>query len=157
MITKTINKNTIFEQTTFILKNTNDGNQLAGRDLKLIENGVNGFLNEQGEIALTELYEKVKSGKYTLPWFCEIENLTRGTNGDRSVFWKGIKVEHYDHDFWCSEGWQERIFKDATELARRCKIIESSGLEVNFDNVCWNWNKIAKTLGVFEELEPIAI
>ena len=140
------------DQALIILDKTEDGNLLAGQHLALIESGVNGFLSKKGIQALQKLYEDVVKGIYKLPWFCGIENLTRGTNGDRSVYYKGIKVEHYDHDFWCSEGYQERMLKDATELGRRCKIIEDSGLAISFDNICWNWKSIAKTLGVFEEL-----
>ena len=121
----------IFDQTIFILKNTNDGDDLDPSHLKLVENGVNGFLSERGEVALQELYVSVKKG-YKQPWFLGIENLTRDHEG--FVFWRGKQIEHYDHDHWASEGWQERILKDATALAETCKFLESKGIPVTFNN-----------------------
>jgi hypothetical protein len=63
-----------------------------------------------------------------------VEGLTRGTNGDRSVFWKGKKVEHYDHDFWQSKGWQEDMKRDAEKLGKVCQSMEDAGVEINFSN-----------------------
>ncbi len=144
----------IFDQTIFILENTNDGDNLSPNHLKLIEIAANKDLSEAGEVALSELYRNVKTG-YTQPWFLGIENLTRDHEG--YVYWKNKQVEHYDHDHWCSEGWQERMFQDAKELERRCKILEGVGLPVNTISTAWSWPEIAQTLGVFKELEPIAV
>ena len=74
--------------------------------------------------------------KSQLPAFCGVEGLTRGTNGDRSVYWKGKKVEHYDHDFWCEDGWQDTMTKDAQKLGKVCQAMEDAGVEINFNNYC---------------------
>lgn len=140
----------IFDQTIFILENTNDGDDLTGHHLKLVESGVNGFLSEAGEVALMELYQSVKKG-YSKPNFLGIENMTRDQEG--FVYWKGVQVEHYDHDYWASEGWYDRMVKDAKELERRCKIIEDAGLKVNTSSVIWNWEKYCKDNGLLKELE----
>lgn len=117
-----------------ILDLSNDGNSLSNSDLKLVENAVNGFLIPRGEVVLAQLAFKLEEGSYEIPWFCGVENLRRGEGDDRSVFWKGIRVEHYDHDFWQSEGWQEGMIKDAEHLGRVCQWLEDNHIEVNFDN-----------------------
>lgn len=142
----------IFDQTIYILENTNDGNDLSSNHLKLVESGVNGFLSEAGEVALMQLYQSVKKG-YVKPWFLGIENMTRDHEG--YVYWKGINVEHYDHDRYGSDGWQERMLQDGKELERRCKIVEGSGLPVTGSNIIWCWSEVAKTLGVFKKLEAV--
>lgn len=53
---------TIYDQSIFILHNTNDGNQLSNLHLKLVEIAANGDLSESGKTAFNELYENVKSG-----------------------------------------------------------------------------------------------
>jgi hypothetical protein len=133
-----------------ILHTTNDGNDLSPQHLKLVEIASNNNLSEAGEVALYELYSNVKKG-YTKPWFLGIEHMTRDQDG--FVYWKDTQVEHYDHDHWCSEGYEAQMFNDAKELSRRCLILESAKLEVNSSNVIWNWDSISKTLGVFKELE----
>lgn len=140
----------IFDQACFILEKTHDGDNLAPEHLKLVEIGVNGYLNEAGEVALMQLFQSVKDG-YNKPWFLGIENLTRDHEG--FIYWKGKQVEHYDHDYWGRDGWQERMLKDAKELERRCKILEGAGLPVNSTYTAWCWPEVAKTLGVFKELE----
>ena len=45
-----------------ILQATNDGDDLAPEDLKLLEIAVNGFLNEAGEVAFAALVGKVREG-----------------------------------------------------------------------------------------------
>ena len=126
--------NQIHDKSLVILEKTEDGNKLADSDLNLVEGAVNGFLSTRGEVVFHQLYQKILDGDYELPWFCEVENLTRGTNGDRSVFWKGVRVEHYDHDFWGSEDWKKRMQEDAQRLGKICQYLEDSGIEVNFDN-----------------------
>lgn len=119
-----------------ILRKTHDGNDLTVEDLKLTEMAANRELNEQGEVALYKLYENVKNG-YKKPWFCGIENLTQDQNG--FIYWKGVEVEHYDHDVWQSDGWQKRMKEDANELAQRCKILESRGIKPTTMTAIWNW------------------
>ena len=104
--------------------------------MSLVENAVNGFLTPRGEIVLYRLDHSIKEGNYELPAFCGVDGLTRGRNGDRSVFWKGNKVEHYDHDFWCEGNWQEDMKRDAEKLGKICQGMEDVGVEINFKNYC---------------------
>src|SRR5260370_40565116 len=95
-----------------------------------------GVVNEGGEVAFAELLAKVRAG-YKRPWFMGIEHLTR--DHQRYVYWKGKLVEHYDHDLWQQDGWQERMKADAEELARRCRWLEEHGIEVNISTVVSKW------------------
>lgn len=115
-----------------ILRLTNDGDDLDPRHLSLVENAVNGNLNEAGETAFNELLEKVKSG-YKKPWFHDIENLTIDHVG--YVYWKCQEVEHYDSPW----RWTAEAKKAAEELARRCRILEERGVPVNCSNAIWKW------------------
>lgn len=117
-----------------ILQLTDDGNNLSSGDLQLVENGINGFLNPRGEVVLYQLRYKCENLDYQKPSFCGVENLSRGFGDDRSVFWKNIRIEHYDHDFWQEAGWQERMTKDAQHLGRVCRYLEDNDLPVNFEN-----------------------
>ncbi len=101
------------EQSIEILRATRDGDDLAPSDLKLVELCVNGWLNETGESAFAELVANVRRG-YKPHWFMGIEHMTR--DHQRYVYWKGIQVEHYDHDFWRKDGWRERMKSDAQQL-----------------------------------------
>jgi hypothetical protein len=106
-----------------ILRATSDGDNLAPPDLKLVEMAVNHQLNEAGEAAFDELHRNaMKPEGYTKPWFCGIQHMTRDHTGH--VYWKGIVVEHYDHDFWRTHNWKEQMKQDAEELARRCRLLE---------------------------------
>ncbi len=130
----TMDREQIFELTQSILQHSDDGDALSNNDLILVENAVNGFLSPRGEVVLFQLNHRVVNGTYSLPWFCGVENLTRGYADDRSVFWKGIRVEHYDHDFWCEKGWQKSMIADAEKLGRICQYLENNCMPVNFDN-----------------------
>ena len=127
-----------------ILEHSNDGDDLVGSDLKLVEHAVNGHLNGRGQVVLVQMNLKLKNGQYDFnPAFCGVEFLTRGTNGDRSVFWRGKKIEHYDHDHWCEDGWQEDMKKDAEALGKTCLYLEEHKIPVNFENY-------SKYLGLFK-------
>jgi len=119
-----------------ILEATNDGDDLDPNHLKLVELAVNGFLNESGEEAFDDLCRQVEQG-YQKPWFHDIENLTIDQVG--YVYWKGKIVEHYDSPY-C---WSEDAKVSAQEVARRCRILEYAGKEVNTTTVIWRWNKDA--------------
>ena len=69
-----------------VLHATNDGDDLAPMDLKLVELAVNGFLNEAGWEAFRKLNDRVNQG-YKPPWFHGIENMLRTQQGD--ILWKG--------------------------------------------------------------------
>jgi hypothetical protein len=133
----------IFEAASYILENTHDGDDLSSNDLGLVEYAANGMLSPRGEVVLIQLKYKIESGTYEADpvWFMGIENLTRGKGDDRSVFWRGVKVEHYDHDFWCSEGYMKRMKQDAEKLAKVCRYLEENSILVNFENVMAKYNK----------------
>lgn len=124
----------IYNHCQTILQLTDDGDNLSSSDLSLVESAINGFLTPRGEVVLYQLKHRCENNEYELPTFCGVENLTRGKGDDRSVFWKGIRVEHYDHDFWQEKGWQERMTKDAQHLGKVCQHLEDNNIEVTFDN-----------------------
>jgi len=113
-----------------ILGLTHDGNDIAPSHLSLLESAVNGNLTPEGETYFNdEVYKKVIAGTYKRPWAYGVEHLTQDHTG--YVFWKGIKVEHYSfHDY-------EKGRAEATELARRCLILEERGVEVNTLTAVW--------------------
>jgi len=118
-----------------ILRKTNDGNDLCPRHLWLIENAVNGKLNDRGQEEFKELYEKVISGKYQRPYFHGIEHLTINHQG--MVCWKDKEIENYSFPYAFSKEAQEA----ARELAERCRHLEKIGVEINSINVIWHWSK----------------
>jgi hypothetical protein len=108
-----------------ILRASNDGNRLEPSDLKLVELGVNGFLSEQGEVALSSLRAQVLDGSYfeLHRWFHGIEHLTRDYQG--YLYWNGAQVEHY------SFGDLDRERAAALELAKHCRQLDAIGIPVN--------------------------
>jgi len=115
-----------------ILRKTNDGDDLDPSDLKFLERAVNGFLNEQGEVAFEAFYNDVMTG-YKKPWFHGVENLTIEHSG--YVRWKGSIVEHYDlHWAYSAEAKAQ-----AQELGRRCLILESRGQTPTTRNAISTW------------------
>ncbi|OGW81653.1 MAG: hypothetical protein A3G33_08340 [Omnitrophica bacterium RIFCSPLOWO2_12_FULL_44_17] len=118
-----------------ILTRTNDGGDLSPEHLKLLENAVNGFLNEKGERKFKELHEEVTSGKYKKPFLHGVEHLTIDHEG--YVYWKGKHVEHYDLSF----AFSAEAKNPALELAERCKHLERKCVPVNVNSVIWNWNE----------------
>ena len=115
-----------------ILQKTNDGDDLDPRDLKLVESAVNGFLTEAGYQAFKELHQKALKG-YTPPWFADIEHMTRSQIG--YIRWKGHVVEHYDSPWAYTKEGKE----SAEELARRCRILEDEGQELNVNTAIFRW------------------
>jgi len=116
-----------------ILQRTNDGDDLDPIHLKLIEDAVNGFLNEKGIEYFKEIHKSVISGQYKKPPFHGIENMTIDHIG--YVHWKGVIVEHYT----LSWAYSEEAHKSALELERRCKILESRGIIPDTNSAIWNW------------------
>lgn len=118
------------EQAIEILHRTHDGNDLAPRDLYLVQLVVNHDSNEAGEVAFADLYANViKPGGYTRPWFYGIEHLTKDHEG--YVYWKDRQVEHYSfHDTDAERA-------AAEQLARACLACEARGQEVKFANLCF--------------------
>jgi hypothetical protein len=117
-----------------ILQKTHDGNDLAPEHLGLLELAVNGYMSEIGEVAFVELYQNAKNG-YVRPWFHGIENLTRDHEG--FVYWKDRQVEHYSYRD------REKEKAAATELAERCRHLESLGVEVTTGNAIYRWEEFA--------------
>ena len=113
---------------------TNDGDDLDPRHLKLLENAVNGFLNELGEAAFEELYQSALKG-YKKPWFHGIENLTIENSG--YVKWKGTVVEHYT----LSWAYSIEARAQALEMARRCVILEARGETPTMARTVWTWKE----------------
>ncbi len=111
-----------------IIAATHDGDDLAPNHLKLVEMAVNGYLNEQGEVAFYELVANVRGG-YHKPWFHDIEHLTIDHEG--FVYWKDKQVEHYTPHWAYSDDARAQ----AQELGRRCRHLESIGVEVSFATV----------------------
>ncbi len=130
----------VFNLCTNILGKTNDGDDLSGSDLALIEGAVNGHLSERGLVVLYQLNYKVEQGSYEIPAFCGVDNLTRDNQG--FVFWKGKQIEHYDHDHWAQPGWEKEMQKDAEELGRICQYLDDEGIAVNFTNYFNNRFKV---------------
>lgn len=117
-----------------ILRATKDGEELAPPDLKLLEVAVNGLLNESGEAAFMELYRNAtKPTGYTVPWFLGIQHMTR--DHQRYIYWRGVRIEHYDHDVWRQEGWRERMKVSAEGLAAHCLALEAQGITPTWQSV----------------------
>lgn len=57
----------VCEMACDILRKTKDGDELAPEHLWLVENAVNGFLNDRGKEKFRELHEEVVSGRYRIP------------------------------------------------------------------------------------------
>jgi len=117
-----------------ILRATKDGEELAPPDLKLVELAANGHLNTAGEAAFMDLHRNAtKPAGYTVPWFLGIEHMTR--DHQRYLYWKGVRIEYYDHDFWRQDGWRERMKADAEAVAAHCLALEAQGITPTWQNV----------------------
>jgi len=111
-----------------ILRATRDGDLLSPGDLYLVELAVNKNLTPEGCKAFRALYENAtKADGYTPPFLFGIEHLTRTQIGD--VLWKGVVVEHFDHDYWRQDGWVEKMKADSERLAARCLSLEARGVQ----------------------------
>ena len=109
---------------TEILNRTHEGDDLAPRDLTIVEMAANGFLNEAGQAEFDRLLVNVRRSEgYQQPWLHGVEHLTKDHNG--FVFWRGIEVEQYSiRDFK-----QERVA--ATQLGETCRRLEELGITVS--------------------------
>jgi len=117
-----------------ILQRTDDGNRLAPEDLRLVELAVNGFLKKEGEEQFRELHRNAtKPEGYTVPWFLGIENMT--WDHERFIYWRGERVEHFDHNVWKQPGWRERMQADAEKLAACCRALEEQAIVPNMKTV----------------------
>ena len=103
-----------------ILRRTNDGNGLLPGDLWLLQEAVNGRLNERGRQAFLELAARVDAG-YSIGWLHGIEHLVMAPDG--YVSWRNEIVEHYDECLRTSADGNRQAIK----IARRCRILEEIG------------------------------
>jgi len=121
-----------------ILRRTRDGDDLDPKDLKLIELVINASaydgLTEAGEAAFEDLYNRAVNKDYKKPWFHGIINLTRDHDG--YIYWRGIRVEHYDFDHWQQGDWRAREREAAIELSKKCQGLEDKGFKVTMRAVC---------------------
>lgn len=130
------NDDTRCEMAIAILQATHDGEDLDPAHLWLVQEWVNDHLNEMGEAAFQELHVQVVAGQYQKPWLHGVEYLTRDHQG--YVFWKGVEVEHYS---FSGKGAYEREKSAAEELGRRCRILESKGIQPTCKSAIWHWDK----------------
>ena len=117
-----------------ILRRNNDGNDLLPEDLWLVEEAVNGRLNERGRQDFIELSARVDAG-YSVGWQHGIEHLVLAPDG--YVCWRGEIVEHYDECLRTSAD----ACRQALEIARRCRILERRGEQVSSTAVVWTWRE----------------
>jgi hypothetical protein len=115
------------EKAIFILQKTRDGEDLAPRDLYLVQEAVNNHLNDLGMQEFEKIHAAVVAGSYKKPWFYGIENLTKDHRG--YVYWKGIHVEHYSFQDPVREK------EAAEELAAVCRKLEAQGEQVTASKV----------------------
>jgi hypothetical protein len=54
---------------------------------------------------------------------------------ERYIYWKGVRVEHFDHDHWQQQGWSEPMKADAEALAAHCLDLEAHGVTPTWQNV----------------------
>lgn len=111
-----------------VLSATLDGDLLSPGDLKIVEIAVNDMLTPKGWTVFEALHKNAtKPGGYTPPFFFGIEHMTREQSGH--VLWRGVMVEHYDHDAYRQAGWTDRMKADAEKLAERCRMLEARGIQ----------------------------
>lgn len=117
-----------------ILRATNDGNDLAPRDLSLTELAINRNLSEKGAAAFDKLYSDVcvqRTYDASKVWFLDLENITRDHAG--YIYWRGVPIEH----FAFNSG--ERMRKAAEHLQSACLTMERFGLAVSSAAVYLSW------------------
>lgn len=118
-----------------LLRLTNDGNKLAPKHLSLVQLVVNGEASGYGLQEFYKILGQAREGKYDAGkvWAYNIENMTKDQVG--YIYWRGSHIEHYSHRNYREEK------TDALQLAERCKLIESKGLEVCGETVWAHCNK----------------
>jgi len=104
-----------------ILRHSDDGDILDLPDLCLVEAVVNGCLTPKGARYLQDLQSRLEAGQYRRHWLHGIPNLTANPQG--LVFWRGIEVECYRNPY------DDTYAESLLELSRRCRHVESLGLE----------------------------
>lgn len=115
-----------------ILQKTNDGDDLSPEHLYLLQEAVNGHLNEAGEVEFYKLHKNAMDG-YRKPWFHGIENMTQDHDG--FVYWRWVQVEHYSFTDY------KREREAAKGLAERCRHLEEKGIKPTSTNAIWEWEE----------------
>jgi hypothetical protein len=127
----------VHDRVLAILHATNDGNDLAPRDLSLTELAVNQNLSEKGAAAFDKLYSDVcvqRCYDASKVWFLDLDNVTRDHAG--YIRWRGVPVEH----FTFSSG--EKTRKETERLQSACQTMERFGLEVPSAAVYLLWLRV---------------
>lgn len=91
-------------------------------------------LNRLGESKANEYGDPLVGSWDEGGWFFGIPNLTRD-DYEGSVYWKGKRVEHYDHDYFGGDGFEQKMEADARALAEKCKDLESRGIEPSLNAI----------------------
>ena len=91
--------------------------------------------------------EKKKANEYGDPlvgswdeggWFFGIPNMTRD-DYEGGVYWKGKRVEHFDHDYFGynddNDDWVNKMREDAKKLERKILELEAKNIPVNMTTV----------------------
>ncbi len=115
----------IYEKAIDILKMTHDGDDLIPQHLKLVENAVNVYLNENGMRLYDALYENVKIGKYERPPYLGVKYMDRDQEG--YVYFKGKHVEHYSSFY----AYSASAKADLKVLQSQCIFLEETNRLVN--------------------------
>lgn len=124
MTTESATTPSLIEQSIEILRDSRDGEDLDPAHLSLVEAAVNNNLTERGIEAFRQLHAEVTSGKYTKPWLCGVEHVTRDLQG--YVYWKANRIEHFTFS-----AMDAAHLKAITQhLAEKCRHIEALGLPV---------------------------
>ncbi len=126
---------TTIDKAIIILEKTRDGDDMDPKLLGLVERAVNDRLNDEGHKVFEKLYEEVMSGTYKRPWFHGVEHMVIDHEG--FVYWKGNKIEH----FTLRWAYSDSAKKQAFELGRRCKILETKGIAPTTGETIWNWKE----------------
>jgi hypothetical protein len=133
MITESTAAPSLIDQSIEILRDSRDGEDLEPAHLSLVEAAANNLLTERGVQAFQQLHAEVTSGKYTKPWLCGVERVTRNHQG--YVYWKGNRIEHFTFS-----AMDAAHLKAITQrLAEKCRHIEALGLPVCGSAYLNNW------------------
>ena len=130
------------EKACEVLRRTNDGDDLYGPHLGIIQALVNNKLTDEGMTCFVDsIYTPVMAGTYAPPAFHDVANLTY--DGLGYVRWKGIIVEHFSPGFAYSE--RSRAFAQA--LGSAAANLEAAGEQVTWCSVieyvrrqCWTYS-----------------
>jgi hypothetical protein len=137
-------RNDDYEQALQVLRATDDGDELAPRDLWLLERVVNhgrGRLGARDLARWNEVVDLTSRNAYGQSWLHGVEHLTKTQQGN--VCWKGCSVEHYSFGDRLEE---ERAA--AHRLGACCRFLEANGREVSGREVLQAYTEARLALGL---------